>query len=193
MQQIKVGLRSAEDTAGFVVLSRDNQNYIQAAGSQEEGFYFECRNGGPDKHYRSTSSSIPYEAAVEVFKGYAARNQRWWHKVEWEKKRSLTTAISHWSGWLAGCGYALIGAWLLFDWISPNLTERFAEWIGIDRIALLVYAIAIGLLACYPWAWKYVSKDPPTEEITMAGARITIFGAPFCIIMGIIFTFQSCN
>lgn len=55
----------------FVILSRDDQHYIQAAGGGSEGFILEYREGAWDRHFRCQDTALPGEAVTEAFISYA--------------------------------------------------------------------------------------------------------------------------
>ncbi len=60
----------------FVILSRDEQHYIQAAGGGAEGFILEYREGGWDRHFRCRDTRLPVEVVTEAFLAYARGDGR---------------------------------------------------------------------------------------------------------------------
>lgn len=84
--QIEEALRKLEQTSNsFLILERDSEGYMQAAGDGENGFYLEYRSASSEKQYRCADSSLSFEASAEILKGYATKNRRWRTTQEWEQ------------------------------------------------------------------------------------------------------------
>jgi hypothetical protein len=121
--QIETALAAAGSDNGFVILSRDAFNYIQASGDTANGFYVEYQSGSLEKHYRSTKSTIPLETVVEMFKAYAAKDQRWWHLTTWEKHEVLA-AVGRSSEVMATVGWLLMLVYTVCFWLVEDEVEE---------------------------------------------------------------------
>ena len=80
----KFGGGDAED---FVVLSKNDMNYIQAAPGdfEGEGLVLEYQDGSLDKHYSASDTIIPKELILSVFLAYLKGEESWKDKFIWEK------------------------------------------------------------------------------------------------------------
>jgi hypothetical protein len=74
----------------FAILAQDDQHYIQAMGSREEGFLIEYRNGSDREHYRAVDPSVDtdmcanYDSTLLAFQQYAARDMAFRSHHRWE-------------------------------------------------------------------------------------------------------------
>jgi hypothetical protein len=76
-----------EENDDFVVLSRNDMNYIQAALSdfEGEGIILEYQEGSLDKHFSATDKNISKEVILSVFLAYLKGDAAWKEKFDWEK------------------------------------------------------------------------------------------------------------
>lgn len=75
----RVGLQKNES---FVILSQEDELYIQAAGSQLNGYEIEYRERSEEEHYASVRNTIPHAEMVNIFVAYL-QNANWKEQIEW--------------------------------------------------------------------------------------------------------------
>ena len=76
-----------EENDDFVVLSKNDMNYIQAALSdyEGEGFILEYQEGSLDKHFSATDNNISKDVILSVFLAYLKGESAWKEQFNWEK------------------------------------------------------------------------------------------------------------
>jgi hypothetical protein len=76
-----------EDIDDFVVLSKNDMNYIQAALSdfEEEGLILEYQEGSLDKHFHATETNITKDQVLATFLLYLKADASWKEQFSWEK------------------------------------------------------------------------------------------------------------
>lgn len=80
----------------FAILARADQYYVQVAGSAQEGFVIEYREGGEDRHFEAVGPAASLGTAQEVFRRYAAGDDGWRSVVAWQPWQSGGVAVSPW-------------------------------------------------------------------------------------------------
>lgn len=85
----------------FVVLSRSDHFFLQAAGSRKEGYHLEYKELDDSRHFEATGESLTEEELIQLFLAYARGDDSWKQQHQWKPL--------HRSG---GCGSAA-GALLL--------------------------------------------------------------------------------
>lgn len=103
----------------FAILDSGEQAFVQVAGSAEEGFHIEYREGGEDRHFEAATPPVTLAQAVDIFQRYAAGDGSWRSKVEW-KPLGLSPGRRP----------------------APSMGARLAIVLAIACLALLVFAIA---------------------------------------------------
>lgn len=81
IDEVVMGLTSDD---AFAVLSRDDMNYMQVAGSKSEGFTLEYQSGGTDKHFVAANGPYSAEQVSKALRLYAASDPRWQTDYPWE-------------------------------------------------------------------------------------------------------------
>jgi hypothetical protein len=76
-----------EENDDFVVLSKNDMNYIQAAPGdfEGEGLVLEYQDGSLDRHYSASDTNISKELILSVFLAYLKGEDSWKDKFIWEK------------------------------------------------------------------------------------------------------------
>ena len=76
-----------KDADDFVILSKNDMNYIQAALSdyEGEGFILEYQEGSLDKHFSATDNNISKDVILSVFLAYLKGDAAWKEQFNWEK------------------------------------------------------------------------------------------------------------
>jgi hypothetical protein len=67
----------------FLILERDQANFMQAAGVAGSGLVLEHR-AGDDAHHYQAQGLLDFEAAAELFESYAAGTADWHGAVVWQ-------------------------------------------------------------------------------------------------------------
>jgi hypothetical protein len=75
------------DNDDFVVLSKNDMNYIQAGLSdfEEEGLILEYQEGSLDKHFHATETNITKDQVLATFLLYLKADASWKEQFSWEK------------------------------------------------------------------------------------------------------------
>lgn len=76
------------DNDDFVVLSKNDMNYIQAALSDfegEEGMLLEYQEGNLEKHFHATDTNITKNQVLAAFLLYLKADASWKEQFSWEK------------------------------------------------------------------------------------------------------------
>ena len=76
------------DNDDFVVLSKNDMNYIQAALSdfeEEEGMLLEYQEGNLEKHFHATDTNITKDQVLAAFLLYLKADASWKEQFSWEK------------------------------------------------------------------------------------------------------------
>ena len=66
----------------FLILERDEANFMQAAGAASSGLVLEYR-AGDDAHHYQAQDLLDFEAAAQLFESYAAGTEAWRGAVVW--------------------------------------------------------------------------------------------------------------
>ena len=76
-----------EENDDFVVLSKNDMNYIQAAPGdfEGEGLVLEYQDGSLDRHFSASDTNISKELILSVFLAYLKGEDSWKDKFIWEK------------------------------------------------------------------------------------------------------------
>jgi hypothetical protein len=76
-----------EENDDFVVLSKNDMNYIQAAPGdfEGEGLVLEYQDGSLDRHFSASDTNISKEQILSVFLAYLKGEDSWKDKFIWEK------------------------------------------------------------------------------------------------------------
>jgi hypothetical protein len=76
-----------EENDDFVVLSKNDMNYIQAAPGdfEGEGLVLEYQDGSLDRHFSASDTNISKELILSVFLAYLKGEDSWKEKFNWEK------------------------------------------------------------------------------------------------------------
>jgi len=77
-----------EDIDDFVVLSKNDMNYIQSALSDfegEDGLLLEYQEGSLDRHYHAIDSNITKDLVLATFLKYLNGDASWKEQFNWEK------------------------------------------------------------------------------------------------------------
>lgn len=70
-------------TDSYVILGKEEQVYVQAAGSVAQGFHVEFRDGSEDRHFQA-KTVVSHEVVVDVFQRFLSDDPAWRAQVEWE-------------------------------------------------------------------------------------------------------------
>ena len=74
------------DMDDFVILSKNNMNYIQTAigEKEEEGFILEYQEGSLDKHFIATDRDLELDRIIEIFIAYNNGDEKWKSDFQWD-------------------------------------------------------------------------------------------------------------
>lgn len=87
-------LPAGEDA--FAILAHGDQHYVQVAGSAQEGFVIEYREGGEDRHFEAVGPAASLGTAQDLFRRYAAGDESWRGVVAWQPWQSAGMPVSPW-------------------------------------------------------------------------------------------------
>jgi hypothetical protein len=69
----------------FLILSRSRTSYLQAALVGSNRLLLECRDGGPDRHFRSAREDFTTGEVVEILEAFRSGADSWWNEHEWRR------------------------------------------------------------------------------------------------------------
>lgn len=72
----------------FLILSKTEMDYMQTAGSFQEGFILEYQGGSTDEHYTCANDPLTNDQVVQAFKDYLNENANWKSDLIWQKEES---------------------------------------------------------------------------------------------------------
>ena len=73
---------AVETMDSFVILADSADHYLQIA-ELDGALMLEYRDGGPDRHYRSTRTNLTRQEATPIFLMYLKGDRRWREAVPW--------------------------------------------------------------------------------------------------------------
>jgi hypothetical protein len=73
---------AVEAMESFVILAASADHYLQIA-EPDGALVLEYRDGGPDRHYRSTRTDLTRQDAAPIFRMYLKGDPRWREAVPW--------------------------------------------------------------------------------------------------------------
>lgn len=76
-------LADQEQEEGFVILSLSTQTYVQVAGTPQDGYVLEYRDGTPDQHYSCENPNLTEDEVIGVFLHFFAQDDEWKQCVPW--------------------------------------------------------------------------------------------------------------
>jgi len=82
-EQLREAFRNDKARGEFIILSQDDQHYIQASGECEGPYDLEYRDGGNDQHFRA-AGEFTKEQVEQVFVRYF-KNDQWRTACRWEQ------------------------------------------------------------------------------------------------------------
>lgn len=106
-------LREREDSA--VILSRDDQSFVQVLGGRPDIMIVEYHDGPPDRHYRA---DVPLSMVIQIFLAYRDRSDRWRNMVQWELVDLSQSTIRRPSLVVFLVAVTVVGLSLAFLWWS---------------------------------------------------------------------------
>ncbi len=68
----------------YIILSLDDQNYMQAAGEFDDPYTLEYREGS-DEHHFQVDRDVSKEEVVAAFRKYLNRDESWRADLAWKK------------------------------------------------------------------------------------------------------------
>lgn len=77
-----IGAMKGDDA--FVILSRDEMNYMQAAGDVIRGFVLEYQAGNTDRHFLAAGGPHSSDRVSKAFRNYALNDPQWETDFKWE-------------------------------------------------------------------------------------------------------------
>lgn len=83
LEEIDAALAACFDDDAFVILSQDEQIYLQTTGTAASGFLVEYRDGSEVAHFQSAGANVPLASTQEIFRLYAKGDSAWRDKLSW--------------------------------------------------------------------------------------------------------------
>ncbi|MEZ4279995.1 MAG: hypothetical protein R3F21_10330 [Myxococcota bacterium] len=83
-EQVSKSLQTLDGAGNsFVILAKDQMNYVQASGGPESGFSVEYQTGSIEEHFGTTRLDLPLATVDSIFRAYAANDPRWTEATTW--------------------------------------------------------------------------------------------------------------
>lgn len=70
--------------SGYIILSRDEMTYLQAAGCRNEGFAVEYQDGNTFRHFLARGGPVATNDLIKALQSYASGDDAWRRMFEWE-------------------------------------------------------------------------------------------------------------
>jgi hypothetical protein len=130
----------------FLILSRSETSYVQVMIVDLNRLALECRNGSPERHYRSARDDFSASEVVEILEAYRRGEDSWWNENEWR----LIDVSARQDIWDRVSLFSAIAAFvLIFDSAialkqghgDPIFGLEAMEVLSIAFVALMVSAI----------------------------------------------------
>ena len=134
-----VSLLSVPDRT-FLILSRSDTSFVQAAIVGPNRILLECRDGSPDKHFRSVRDDYSSGEVVSILESYRRGETAWWNASEW-RPIDVAGRQDRWEGvsWVFG----IAGLLLMVDALVAHRRAGGDPMFGVQAMD----AFAIGF-AC---------------------------------------------
>ncbi|CAA9335187.1 MAG: hypothetical protein AVDCRST_MAG71-1962 [uncultured Lysobacter sp.] len=100
--------RLAGGQDSFLILSRGEDEFMQAIGCARDGFDVEYRDGSQETHFQTSGPTLSLETTAQLLRHYLADDARWRTQVSWQRR--VTTSHPRLQRFHPGLLMALIGA-----------------------------------------------------------------------------------
>ncbi|HPF39471.1 MAG TPA: hypothetical protein P5081_24960 [Phycisphaerae bacterium] len=84
-RQIDAAVEAMTGGDAFLILSRDEMNYMQAAGDVVGGFVLEYQEGDTDDHFAAADGPHSTERVSKALRQYALGDTAWRTAFQWER------------------------------------------------------------------------------------------------------------
>ena len=129
----------------FIILSKDKQIYIQAAGENDGPYVLEYREGSKDQHFQTSKSDLSKEQIKAAFTKYLSGDNSWKSDFKWQQipqKIGFFRIVSPLEKIVMLVFLAIIGSWMYsFSQVNDrlaetetNLSESLIEEISLQEI-----------------------------------------------------------
>jgi hypothetical protein len=138
-----VSLLSPPDRS-FLILSRSQSSYIQAAIVGSNRLVLEYRDGSPEKNFRSIRDDYSSGEVVAILEGYRRGEDSWWNENEW-RRIDASARRDRWDSVSRFCMFA--GLLLVFDAaIAVKRAGRDAI-LGLEAMDALAIALVVSMVS----------------------------------------------
>ena len=138
-----VSLLSLPDRT-FLILSRSQTSYIQAAIVGSNRLLLEYRDGSAEKHFRSIRNDYSSGEVVAILEAYRRGEGSWWNEDEW-RRIDVSARRDRWDSVSRFCMFA--GLLLIFDAaIAVKRADRDAIF-GLEAMDALAIAFVVSMVS----------------------------------------------
>jgi hypothetical protein len=116
--EIDAALAALSGDDDFLILSYNEQTYLQAMGAPGPGFLVEYRDGSEDSHFQSVQSDVPLAVAQEIFRLYAEGDGAWRSRIEWKRWAAADGRPASLSRASVGVAVGVLAVLVLIAWMA---------------------------------------------------------------------------
>jgi hypothetical protein len=120
----------------FAILTADDGKFLQAGGSQEDGFVLEFHDSVGQQHLQSVMRSHTLSTVVDAFIDFARGGVTWRSILEWVPWTEPPTRTQGATTWIGFAGVAVLV--LGFFMFRPKVDQIFPYWFLVFTICSVV-------------------------------------------------------
>jgi hypothetical protein len=138
-----VSLLSLPDR-NFLILSRSQTSYIQAAIVSSNRLVLEYCDGSAEKHFRSIRDDYSSGEVIAILEAYRRREDSWWNEHDW-RRIEVSARRDRWDSVSWFCMFA--GLLLMFDAaIAFKRADRDAIF-GLEAMDAFAIALVVSMVS----------------------------------------------
>ena len=138
-----VSLLSLPDRS-FLILSRSQTSYIQAAIVGSNRLVLEYRDGSAEKHFRSIRDDYSSGEVVAILEAYGRGEDSWSNENEW-RRIDVSARRDRWDSVSRFCMFA--GLLLMFDAVFAFKRADRDAILGLEAMDALAIALVVSMVS----------------------------------------------
>lgn len=157
----------------FLILSRSQASYIQAAIVASNRLLLEYQDGSAEQHYRSARDDFSTSAVIEILEAYRRREDSWRNENEWRRIDVLARG-DRWDSVSRFCMFA--GLALMFNAaFALKRADRDAIF-GLEAMDALAIAFIVSMVSAVIDLRRFRTMDSMSKvrNIGIIGAGLMI-------------------
>lgn len=134
----------ARPARNFVILSRSETSYIQAAIVGSNRLVLEYRDGSAEKHFRSVRDDYSSGEVVAILEAYRRGEGSWWNENEW-RRIDVSARRDKWDRVSRFCMFA--GFLLMFDSVIAVKGAGRDAIFDLEAMDVLAIAFVVSMVS----------------------------------------------